>query len=191
MALRRAPSEASGSTAGVSGFRQFSPPWLLPKHTRTRAPSLHRNYPASPVLRPSPTPALGRHPFGGVEAANPTKGGSPSITRTTFPTCRAHYPGGSAQVLVDFFPVRTAFPQSPRGRHPQLHFRGLLRLHSRYGLSGCSPAQWLTLSRGFDPASYPAKPLVSYHAYRQLHAWVPPPLVIRAVEAHGNMQASA
>jgi len=35
----------------------------------------------------------------------------------------------------------------------------------------------LALSRGFDPASYPTEPLASYHAYRQLHGWDPPPLV--------------
>src|SRR6266516_5513203 len=37
-----------------------------------------------------------------------------------------------------FFPERVAFPVSQAGRHPQLHFRGLLKLHSRYGLQSCS-----------------------------------------------------
>ena len=41
-----------------------------------------------------------------------------------------------------------------------------------------------TLSRGFDLASRPTKPLSSYHAYRQLHGWIPPPQVIFAVSAH-------
>ena len=172
------------------GSSPITPPLPLPKHARSKGPSLHRRYPASAVLRPSPTPALAATPAAAlrpptpVEVANLTKRGSPSMTRITFPACRAHYPGGSAQVLVDFFPGRAAFPQSQRGRHPRLHFRGLLRLHSRYGLPGRSPAFALTLSRGFVPASRPTEPLVSYHAYRQLHAWVPPPLVIRAVEAH-------
>jgi hypothetical protein len=40
------------------------------------------------------------------------------------------------------------------------------------------------LSRGFGPASYPAKPLVSYQTYRQLSAWILPPLVKRAIVAH-------
>ena len=40
------------------------------------------------------------------------------------------------------------------------------------------------LSRGFSPASYPTKPLVSYRIYRQLSVWNPPPLVIRAFGAH-------
>ena len=38
-------------------------------------------------------------------------------------------------------PSRAAFPVTLAGRHPRLHFRGLLRLHSRYGPSGCSTAQ--------------------------------------------------
>ena len=42
---------------------------------------------------------------------------------------------------VDCFPTRAAFPVIRPGRHPRLHFRGLLRLHSRYGPSGCSTAQ--------------------------------------------------
>jgi len=41
------------------------------------------------------------------------------------------------------------------------------------------------LSRGSDPASYPAKPLGSYHAYRQLHGWILPPLEIFALGARG------
>jgi hypothetical protein len=40
------------------------------------------------------------------------------------------------------------------------------------------------VSRGFDPASCPAKPLVSYPTYRQLSGWIPPPLVIRAFSGH-------
>lgn len=38
-----------------------------------------------------------------------------------------------------------------------------------------------TFSRGFDLASYPTKPLGSYHAYRQLHGWVLPPLTTCAI----------
>jgi hypothetical protein len=42
------------------------------------------------------------------------------------------------------------------------------------------------LSRGSSPASYPAKPLVSYQINRQLSGWILPPLVIRAFGAHGQ-----
>ena len=43
--------------------------------------------------------------------------------------------------VVDCFPIRAAFPVMQAGRHPHLHFRGLLRLHSRYGPSNRSTAQ--------------------------------------------------
>jgi hypothetical protein len=46
-----------------------------------------------------------------------------------------------AGALVDCFPAYAAFPVIQAGRHPQLHFRGLLRLHSRYGPLDCSTAQ--------------------------------------------------
>ena len=39
-------------------------------------------------------------------------------------------------------------------------------------------------SRGFNPASHPAKPLVSYQGNRQFPGWNPPPLVKRAFGAH-------
>jgi len=42
---------------------------------------------------------------------------------------------------VDCFPAHAAFPVLQAGRHPHLYFRGLLRLHSRYGPSDCSTAQ--------------------------------------------------
>src|SRR4051795_3648545 len=42
---------------------------------------------------------------------------------------------------VDCFPAHTAFPVSQAGRHPLLHFRDLLRLHSCYGPLDCSAAQ--------------------------------------------------
>src|SRR4051794_36186742 len=44
------------------------------------------------------------------------------------------------------------------------------------------------LSRGFDQAGCPAKPLVSYQINRQLSGWNLPPLVIRAVGAHWEIR---
>src|SRR4051812_42022660 len=56
------------------------------------------------------------------------------VTRVTLPACRAHYPGGPRRVRLSVAsPPRAAFPVSQPGRRPRLHFRGLLRLHSRYG----------------------------------------------------------
>src|SRR4051794_30817735 len=42
---------------------------------------------------------------------------------------------------VDCFPAHAAFPVMQAGRHPLLYFRGLLRLHSRYGPPDRSTAQ--------------------------------------------------
>ena len=52
--------------------------------------------------------------------------GSPPITRTAFPTCRAHYPADRAGARVDCFPAHTT---SPKGRRADI--RGPLRLHSQ------------------------------------------------------------
>src|ERR1017187_9442084 len=41
----------------------------------------------------------GHHPIDDVEGATFTTPGSPPITQTTFPTCRAHYPGGPNRCL--------------------------------------------------------------------------------------------
>src|ERR1700688_4446109 len=45
-------------------------------------------------------------------------------------------------------PNRMAFPERTAGRHPQISFRGLLELHSRYGPPICSPTYPGLLSRG-------------------------------------------
>ncbi len=102
----------------------------------------------------------------------PTGSGLPPITQIAFSACRAHYPGGSARCCRSVFngalprrdlPNRMAFPEQTAGRHPHLFFRGLLKLHSRYGLQSCSPTLRGLLSRGSRPASYPGqKQLASY-----------------------------
>jgi hypothetical protein len=116
----------------------------------------------------------GHPPIENVGGATSTSAGYPPMTQTTFLTCRAHYPGGSNRCVSVSFPVHAAFPNYLVGRHPRRHFRGLLKLHSRYGLQDCSPAEGGLLSRGFSPASYPTKPLGSYHVL-PTSTWVNPP----------------
>ena len=100
--------------------------------------------------------------------------GPPQMTRITLPACRAHYPGGSRRVLVSVAsPSRAAFPESQAGRHPRRHFRGLLRLHSRYGPLDRSTAQRRPLSQGFGAAGYPATSLASYQT-KPTTLWVEP-----------------
>jgi len=81
-------------------------------------------------------------------------------------------------------PHHAAFPKWQEGRHPHCHFRGLRRLHSRYGPPDRSAAHRRPLSRGSNPCGYPHKPLVSYRINRQLSGWILPPLMIRAFGAH-------
>src|SRR5204862_2183454 len=75
--------------------RQSPSPHHLRKRTRSQGPLLRRRCPASTLVRPCPTPAL-TVACRDVEAATLAHDGPPPITRTTFPTCRAHYPGGSS-----------------------------------------------------------------------------------------------
>src|SRR3984893_3172203 len=87
----------------LQAHRQSPSPCLLRKHTRSQGPSLHRHYPASTVILPCPTPADAAA-RSDVEAATLAPNGSPPITRTTFPTCRAHYPGGSRGCVCRLLP---------------------------------------------------------------------------------------
>ena len=100
---------------------------------------LHRYY--GPVRLPPPLAEAGAPPKVGVEAATLAATGLPrcigSPSRRAVPTTPADRTGAP----VDCFPIRAAFPDARAGRHPRLHFRGLLRLHSRYGPSSCSTAQ--------------------------------------------------
>src|SRR5258705_7411193 len=50
-----------------------------------------------------------------VEAATLACDGSPPITRTTFPTCRAHYPGGSSGCACRLLPRSRGLPQMAGG----------------------------------------------------------------------------
>src|SRR3979411_946592 len=96
-----------------SGYRQSPRPRHLRKRTRSQGPLLRRHYPASTLLRPCPTPAMAVA-CRDVEAATLARDGSPPITRTTFPTCRAHYPGGSSGCAVSIASPLTR--PSPNGR---------------------------------------------------------------------------
>src|SRR5215472_15218151 len=162
---------------------QSPDPLPLQKRTRSQGPSLPRRYPASSVLRPRPTPAAaaarcrrrGRYP---------RRDGSPPLPRSSSRRAVPITPADRTGAYVDRFPARVAFPVSLAGRHPRLHFRGLLRLSLALRPAGLLNRPRRPLSRGFDPASYPTKPLVSYQTYRLLSGWILPPLVIRALAGH-------
>ena len=70
--------------------------------------------PGFDVIRPCPTPAMAVA-CRDVEAATLALDGSPPITRTTFPTCRAHYPGGSSGCACRLLPRSRGLPQMAGG----------------------------------------------------------------------------
>ena len=66
--------------------------------------------------------------------------GLPRLPEPPFRRAVPTTPADRAGARVDCFPAHTAFPKWQEGRHPHCHFRGLLRLHSRYGPPDCSTA---------------------------------------------------
>jgi hypothetical protein len=111
--------------------------WSLPQRTRSQVPSLHRHYPASTVLRTCPPPLGGPacpSRASGWERHRPTAEASRVACRFPLHTCHRHYPGGTGRALSLSARPAAAFPIGLPGRLPHCAFRGLLSVHSRYGL---------------------------------------------------------
>jgi hypothetical protein len=166
--------------SGVSRFMPIAVLPLLRKRIQSKGPSLPRRYPASTVLRPSPTsdrtdPLKNRSRRASTDRVSP-------VARFSLPTCRSHYPGGSDRFSVDAYPARAAFPDCLAGRHPQLRLsrpaRALLTLRPAGSLN--RPRR--PLSRGFNPEDCSPKPLVSYRTHRHLSGWNLPPLEKRTLQ---------
>jgi hypothetical protein len=119
-----------------------------------------------------------------VEAATLVRDGPPPITRTTFPTCRAHYPGGSSGCTCRLLPRSHGLPQMAGGSASALSLSRPAQASLTLRPAGLLSRLKRPLSRGSSPSGYPAEPLVSYQINRQLSGWNPPPLVIRAFGAH-------
>ncbi len=67
--------------------------------------------------------------------------GLPRLLASPFRRAVPTTPADRAGAHVDYFPAHAAFPKWQEGRHPHCHFRGLLRLHTRYGPPDRSAAQ--------------------------------------------------
>ena len=120
--------------------RQSPPPRHRRKRTRSQGPFLRRNYPTSTVLRPCPTPARSTAESD-VEAATSDRTGLPRLPASPFQRAVPITPADQTDAYVDCFSVHAAFPALRSGRRPHCFFRGLLRLHSRYGPLDRSAAQ--------------------------------------------------
>ena len=64
-------SEVPVSYSVLPDSSSITAPSLLHKHTRSKGPFLHRHYPASSVVWPSPTPRLAAALSGGVRGRDP------------------------------------------------------------------------------------------------------------------------
>ena len=93
-------SGVSGPFTGVSGFRHSRDPSPFGHRSSPEAPSLHRHYPASPVLRASPPPCRPSLPLTGSRfgACLTTHRASHVAASFPFHACQRHYPGGSKGV---------------------------------------------------------------------------------------------
>src|SRR5258705_13804733 len=110
--------------------------------------------------------------------------GSPPITRTTFPTCRAHYPGGSSGCVCRLLTRSYSLPQMAGGSASALSLSRPAQASLTLRPAGSLSRPRRPLSQGSDPSGYPTKPLASFRINRQLSGWNLPPLMIRAFGAH-------
>ena len=86
----------------------------------------------------------------------PRRSGSPPLPASPVPSVPFPLPRRTGRVPASIAsPSVRPSPLSLAGRHPHLHFRGLLRLHSRYGPLGSLSRPRRPLSRGFGPAESP------------------------------------
>jgi hypothetical protein len=102
-------------------------------------------------------------PDSAVEAATLAQHGPPPITRLTFRTCRAHYPDGSERVRLSVAtPSHTGLPRISGGSASITSLSGPAQASLALRPAESLDRPGRPLSRGFSPASCPAKPLVSY-----------------------------
>ena len=152
--MRVTPSATSGNNSGVVRLitnLPFRRRFLRPPSTE--APSLHRNYPASPVLRASP-PSQSARPVSHELPVDPNhnhRWDFPCCVWSTLLTCRRQYPGRSdGNGFARTFPSSAAFPEPMAGRPLHYALRGLLSVYLRYGLHAHRVAYATFHTEGFS-----------------------------------------
>jgi hypothetical protein len=157
--------------------------------TRSQGPLLRRHYPASTLVRPCPSPAQPASLTGVGGATSDRKRASPDypqhLDQRAVPTTPADRDGCMCRLL-------------PHLTRPSPFLRGSASASSLSRPAQASLALRPTgslnrprrpLSQGSGPPGCPNRPLASYQINRQLSGWNLPPLVLRAVGAHGEVQA--
>ena len=169
----------------------------FPLLSQVRAPSLHRHYPASAVLRthpPSaPTDAIPRgFVVGHPGAARGRRGRLPLLRTRPCPRVLPSLPRRNPRVRFSLAsPGAAAFPVIGAGRLPHWPFRGLLDVHSR-----CGPRGPLTLFRAFsqsasDHLSPPGPLQVLPAGARVCRPGIAPGDLVHLSKAHPTIRPSA
>ena len=109
---------------------------LFQKRATSQAPFLHQRYPASTVLRACPPPHTAEPAPHGVlvESHDLSSLGFPVFRRFSLPCMPTPLPRRNRWMLSLSRPTSTAFPVNQEGQLPRFPFRGLLGVHSRFGL---------------------------------------------------------
>ena len=87
---------------------------------------------------------------------------------------------------VDCFPIPRGLPRITGGSASATYLSRPARASHALRPAGSLNRPRRPLSRGSNAASYPATSLASYQSNRQLSGWNLPPLVVRALGAHGK-----
>jgi hypothetical protein len=141
--LRVSPRGQSACARAASGHAVAAPTRSVTNLRRGRL----EDDPVRLPLMPSPEATLRPLPW--------HRAVSPPITRTTFPTCRAHYPGGSSGCTCRLLPRSRGLPQMAKGSASALSLSRLLRLHSRSRRIAQPPKP--TFVTRLQPARLPAR----------------------------------
>ena len=110
---------------------------LFQKRARSQAPFLHRHYPASTVVRACPPPQTAEPaPHGVLVESHDLSplGASRVPVDLLFQACRRHYPDGTAGCCRCLAQRHRPSPKLRRVGFRHIPFRGLLGVHSRFGL---------------------------------------------------------
>ena len=168
-----ASSEASGCYRVFAGSSPITNPRPRQKHTRSQGPFLRRHYPASSVVRPCPTPtstAVLRRRRGRYPRAEWVSPDYPHhLSNVPCPLSRRIEAGAS----VGFFPASRGLPRYCGGSASASTLSRPAQASLALRPTGLLNRPRRPLSRGFDPADYPTKPLVSYQVLPTT-SWVGP-----------------